>query len=66
MFSKIKNRGLHVLDFVSPVEGKDRDFNLFHHPGTPKGGIIASGEISENVPTENIKAIYESYTEIKW
>ena len=55
-----------VLPFVSPGEVKDYVFKLFHQLGTPKGGIIACGEISEDVPLENIKAMYEAFTEFKW
>ncbi len=55
-----------VLPFVSPGEVKDYIFKLFHQLGTPKGGIIACGEISEDVPLENIKAMYEAFTEFKW
>lgn len=55
-----------VLPFVSPVKVKDYIFNLFHQLGTSDGGIIACGEISEDVPLENIKAMYEAFTEFKW
>ena len=55
-----------VLPFVSPGEVKDYVFKLFHQLGTPKGGIIACGEISEDVPLENIKAMYEAFTEFRW
>lgn len=55
-----------VLPFVSPQEVKDYVFRLFHHLGTPNGGIIACGEISEDVPLENIRAMYEAFTEFKW
>jgi len=56
----------HVLPYVSPSEVKDYVFNLFHQLGTPDGGIIACGEISEDVPLENIKAMYEAFAEFKW
>jgi uroporphyrinogen decarboxylase len=55
-----------VLPFVSPREVKDYIFRLFHHLGTPHGGIIACGEISEDVPLENIRAMYEAFTEFRW
>ena len=55
-----------VLPYVSPGEVKDYVFSLFHQLGTPDGGIIACGEISEDVPLENIKAMYEAFTEFKW
>ena len=56
----------HVLPFVSPSEVKDYVFKLFHQLGTTDGGIIACGEISEDVPLGNIKAMYEAFTEFKW
>ena len=56
----------NVLPFVSPNKVKDYVFGLFHNLGTPYGGIIACGEISEDVPLENIKAMYEAFTEFKW
>jgi len=55
-----------VLPFVSPAKVKDYIFKLFHHLGTPHGGIVACGEISEDVPLENIRAMYEAFTEFKW
>ena len=55
-----------VLPFVSPGEVKDYIFRLFHQLGTEDGGIVACGEISEDVPLENIKAMYEAFTEFKW
>lgn len=55
-----------VLPYVSPGEVKDYVFSFFHQLGTPDGGIIACGEISEDVPLENIKAMYEAFTEFKW
>jgi len=54
-----------VLPFVSPDEVKEYVFKLFHNLGTPDGGIIACGEISEDVPLENIRAMYEAFTEFK-
>jgi uroporphyrinogen decarboxylase len=56
----------NVLPFVSPGEVKKYVFKLFHQLGTPDGGIIACGEIAEDVPLENIKAMYEAFTEFKW
>jgi hypothetical protein len=45
---------------------KDYIFNLFHHPGTSDGRIITCGELGEDVPLENIRAMYEAFTEFKW
>jgi hypothetical protein len=55
-----------ILPFVSPPEVKDYIFWLFHQLGTRDGGIIACGEISEDVPLENIKAMYEAFGEFRW
>jgi uroporphyrinogen decarboxylase len=55
-----------ILPFVSPSGVKEYIFRLFHQLGTPDGGIIACGEISEDVPLENIKAMYEAFTEFRW
>jgi len=54
------------LPFVSPAEVKEFICDLFHYLGTPNGGIIACGEISEDVPLENIRAMYEAFTEFPW
>jgi uroporphyrinogen decarboxylase len=55
-----------VLPFVSPPEVKEYISTLFHTLGTPDGGIVACGEISEDVPLENIRAMYEAFIEFKW
>jgi hypothetical protein len=54
-----------VLPFLSPDEVKDYVFRLFNLLGTPNGGIIACGEIAEDVPLENIRAMYEAFTEFR-
>ena len=56
----------NILPFVSPSEVKEYVFRLFHDLGTSDGGIIACGEISEDVPLENIRAMYEAFAEYKW
>ena len=45
---------------------KEYVFKLFNKLGTKDGGIIACGEISEDVPLENIKAMYEAFLEYKY
>jgi uroporphyrinogen decarboxylase len=55
-----------VLPFVAPAEVKRYISNLFHRLGTPGGGIVACGEISEDVPLENIRAMYEAFAEFRW
>lgn len=53
----------HVLPFVSPGEVKKYVHNLFESIGTSRGGIVACGEISEDVPLDNIQAMYQAFTE---
>jgi len=55
-----------VMPFVSPAELKEYIFELFHDLGTEDGGIVACGEISEDVPLENIRAMYEAFMEFRW
>ena len=55
-----------VLPFVSPDRVKHYIDRLFHDLGTPDGGIVACGEISEDVPLENIRAMYEAFMEFRW
>ena len=52
-----------VLPYASPEEVKQYVWELFHDLGTPDGGIVACGEISEDVPLENIQAMYEAFLE---
>lgn len=56
----------NVLPFVSPAGVKDYVNTLFHDLGTPHGGIVACGEISEDVPLANIRAMYEAFLEFRW
>lgn len=56
----------HVLPFVSPAEVKDHIHRLFETIGTPEGGIIACGEAIEDVPLENIEAMYEAFLEFRY
>ncbi len=55
----------HILPFVSPPEVKAYVFQLFEDLGTSNGGIVACGEISEDVPVENIRAMYEAFMEFR-
>jgi len=56
----------NVLPYVKPQEVKDYINRLFHDLGTPNGGIVACGEISEDVSLENIRAMYDAFLEFKW
>ena len=55
-----------LRELIYIIEVKEYVFKLFHQLGTRDGGIIACGEISEDVPLKNIKAMYEAFTEFKW
>jgi uroporphyrinogen decarboxylase len=55
-----------VLPYASPARVKDYIWELFHDLGTQDGGIVACGEISEDVPLENIRAMYEAFLEFRW
>lgn len=56
----------HVLPYVSPAEVKRHIHQLFETIGTPEGGIIACGEIIEDVPLANIEAMYEAFLEFRY
>ena len=55
-----------ILPYARPVEVKEHVRRLFHKLGTPNGGIIAWDKISEDVPLENIRAMYEAFLEFRW
>jgi uroporphyrinogen decarboxylase len=52
-----------IMPFGTPFEVKRHVHDVFDHLGTPKGGIIACGEISPDMPLENIRAMYEAFME---
>jgi hypothetical protein len=39
---------------------------VFETIGTPDGGIVACGEVEEDVPLENIAAMYEAFQEYQY
>ena len=51
------------LPFGSPAEVKEEVQRVFEACGTPNGGIIACGEVSPEIPLENIRAMYEAFVE---
>lgn len=55
----------HLLANGTPEEVKRGVDELFHALGTPDGGIIACGSV-EDVPLENIAAMYEAFLDFKW
>jgi uroporphyrinogen decarboxylase len=52
-----------VLPFGSPSEVKEEVQRTFEACGTPDGGLVACGEVSPEVPLENIRALYEAFVE---
>lgn len=56
----------HILPYVSPSEVQAYIHTLFRDLGTPDGGIVACGEISEDVPLANIQAMYEAFVAFSW
>jgi uroporphyrinogen decarboxylase len=56
----------HVLPFVTPAQVKRFVHHLFETLGTADGGIIACGEVSEDVPIENIAAMYEAFLDFRY
>ena len=52
-----------IVPFGTPGEVKRHVRDVFDHLGTPKGGIIACGEIGPDMPLENIRAMYEAFME---
>jgi len=54
-----------VLPYVSPPEVRDYVCELFDELGTADGGIVACGEISEDVPLENVRAMYDAFLDYR-
>ncbi|NQU75396.1 MAG: hypothetical protein HQ546_03645 [Planctomycetes bacterium] len=52
-----------IMPYASPSQVKEHIFELFDTLGTSEGGIVACGEISEDVPLANIWAMYEAFVE---
>lgn len=55
----------NIMPYDSPSEVKDHIFATFDALGTSQGGIVACGEIGEDVPLENIRAMYEAFLEYR-
>ena len=53
----------NVLPFGSPSQVKEEVQRTFEACSTPRGGIIACGEIGPDVPLANILAMYEAFRE---
>jgi uroporphyrinogen decarboxylase len=52
-----------IVPFGTPADVKRHVRDVFDHLGTPKGGIIACGEIAPDMPLENIRAMYQAFME---
>jgi uroporphyrinogen decarboxylase len=50
-----------VMPFGTPAQVRKHVRQVFDHLGTPRGGIIACGEIGPDTPLENIRAMYEAF-----
>jgi uroporphyrinogen decarboxylase len=56
----------HVLPFVKPKDVRPFVHQLFETLGTVHGGIVACGEISEDVPLANIEAMYQAFLDFRY
>jgi uroporphyrinogen decarboxylase len=52
-----------IVPFGTPADVKRHVKDVFDHLGTPRGGIIACGEIAPDMPLANIRAMYEAFAE---
>jgi uroporphyrinogen decarboxylase len=50
-----------IVPFGTPDDVRRHVKDVFDNLGTPRGGIIACGELSPDIPLENIKAMYEAF-----
>jgi hypothetical protein len=51
----------HITRFASPVQVMEEVHRTFEACGTPWGGLVACGEVSPDVPLENIRAMYKAF-----
>ncbi len=56
----------HVLPFFKPGDIKPYIWHLFESLGTPAGGIVASGDVDEDVPLANIEAMYQAFLDFRY
>ncbi len=54
-----------IMPYASPQEVKEHVFETFEALGTSEGGLVACGEIGEDVPLDNIRAMYEAFLEYR-
>ncbi|MCX6066497.1 MAG: hypothetical protein NT121_12200 [Chloroflexi bacterium] len=55
----------HVLGIGSPSQVKEEVFRTFEACGTPRGGIVACGEVGPDLPLENVRAMYEAFRDYR-
>lgn len=55
-----------VLTFGDPGMVKAHVQTVFRALGSPKGGIIACGEVGRDTPLENIRAMYEAFSSFEF
>ena len=56
----------HVLPFASPDGIRRHIIKMFDALGTSNGGIVACGDISEDVPLANVEAIYATFLDYRY
>lgn len=52
-----------VMARGTPAQVKEEVQRTFEACGTPDGGLIACGEVMQDVPLENVRAMYEAFRE---
>ena len=52
-----------VLPFGSAAQVKEEVHRTFEACGTPRGGLVACGEVGPDAPLENIRAMYAAFRE---
>jgi uroporphyrinogen decarboxylase len=55
-----------VMTFGKPAEVKRHIGELFRSLGSAKGGVIACGEIGRDTPLDNIRAMYEAFSDFRF
>ncbi|MHB9026559.1 MAG: uroporphyrinogen decarboxylase family protein [Armatimonadota bacterium] len=55
-----------IVPFGTPEQVQAHILDVFAHLGTPRGGIIACGEIGPDTPLENIRAMYDTFMNYRY
>lgn len=56
----------NVMVFGTPDQVRSHIHDVFTHIGSEAGGIIACGEIGDDTPLENIKAMYDEFVKFRF